>query len=85
MQAATGFVYMGLICFLAALQIGMCTYIEAITMDLSLQFQHLNHFKQLQTKTKKCLNNAIELHSDMLKWVKPHFTAINVILHSVSM
>lgn len=57
---------------LAALSIGMCTYIEAFAMDLGQQFERLAepHSRSEITKDEKTLHllrNSIGFHSDMCK------------------
>lgn len=65
-QAATGITYMGLICTLIALQIGMCSYIKSFTLDLQKQCERLDESVS-EIRTKLVLKEAIELHIDMLK------------------
>ncbi|XP_055301839.1 uncharacterized protein LOC129568216 isoform X2 [Sitodiplosis mosellana] len=68
-QAITGITYMGLICTLTVLQIGLCSYIKAFTLDLQKQFEYSNscsNAKRNEARTKLILKEAIELHIDML-------------------
>lgn len=74
---SAGITYLGVICMLAALSIGMCTYIEAFVMDLGQQFEQLvtvqNTRQKIRSEIRKdertllLLRILIGFHSDMCK------------------
>lgn len=78
-QLTAGITYLGVICMLAALVVGMCTYIEAFILDLKQQFQRLSDLPiinpsrlrskdaDIEGETMLLLKNTIELHTDMFK------------------
>lgn len=76
-QATTGITYMLLICVLVNLQIGMCSYIEAFTLDFRQIVGQMDEFTKLDSlqtgisqnkvKLRLLLKELIEMHNAILK------------------